>query len=169
MSRIPYASAIGSIMYSMLCTRPDVSFSFSIASRFQANYGEEHWIAVKNILKYLRRTKDMFLIYGDSELKVSGYTDASFQTDKDDYKSQSGYIFLQNGGAISWKSSKQSTIADNTIEAEYIAVSQAAKEAVWMRKFIAELEVVPSISDPIIVYCDNNGAIAQAKEPRSHQ
>ena len=59
----------------------------SIASRFQANYGEEHRTTVKNILKYLRRTKDMFLIYGDSELKVSGYTDASFQTDKDDYKS----------------------------------------------------------------------------------
>ena len=72
MSRIPYASAIASIMYSMLCTHPDVSFSLSIASRFQANYGEEHWIAVKNILKYLRRTKDMLLIYGDSELKVSG-------------------------------------------------------------------------------------------------
>ena len=101
MIRIPYASAIGSIMYYMLYTRPDVSFSLSIASRFQANYGEEHWIAVKNILKYLRRTKDMFLIYGDSELKVSGYTDASFQTDKDDYKSQSGYIFLLNGGAVS--------------------------------------------------------------------
>ena len=71
MSRIPYASAIGLIMYSMLCTRPDVSFSLSIASRFQANYGEEHWTAVKNILKYLRRTKDMFLINGDYELKAS--------------------------------------------------------------------------------------------------
>ena len=78
MSQIPYASAIRSIMYFMLCTRPDVSISLSIASRFQANYGEEHWTVVKNIHKYLRRTKDMFLIYGDSELKVSGYTDASF-------------------------------------------------------------------------------------------
>ena len=130
MSRIPYASAIGSIMYSMLCTRPDVSFSMSIASRFQENYGEEHWTTVKNILKYLRRTKDMFLIYGDSELKVNGYTDASFQTDKDDYKSQSGYIFLLNGGAVSWKSSKQYMNADSTIEAEYITTSEAAKEAV---------------------------------------
>ena len=101
MIQIPYASAIGSIMYYMLCTCPDVSFSLSIARRFQANYGEEHWTVVKNILKYLRRTKDMFLIYGDSELKASGYTDASFQTDKDDYKSQSGYIFLLNGGAVS--------------------------------------------------------------------
>ncbi len=111
----------------------------------------------------------MFLIYGDLELKVSRYTDASFQTVKDDYKSQSGYIFLLNRDAVSWKSSKQSTIVDSTIEAEYIAASKAAKEAVWMRKFIAELEVVPSIIDPITVYYDNNGAITQAKEPRSHQ
>ena len=65
----------------------DVSFSLSIVSRFQANYRKEHWIVVKKILKYLRRTKDMFLIYGDSELKVSRYTDASFQTDKDNYRS----------------------------------------------------------------------------------
>ena len=143
-------------MYSMLCTHPDVSFSLSIASRFQVNYGEEHWTTVKNILKQLRRTKDMFLIYGDSELKVSGYTDASFQIDKYDYKSQSGFIFLLNGGAVSWKSSKQSMIADSTTEAQYIAASEATKETVWMRKFIVELEVGPSIIEPIIIYCDNN-------------
>ena len=123
----------------------------------------------EEILKYLRRTKDMFLIYGDSELKVRGYTNASFQIDKDDYKSQSGSIFLLNGGAVNWKSSKQSTITDFTIEAKYIAASEAAKEAVWMRKFITELEVVPSIIESITVSYDNNGAITQAKEPRSHQ
>ena len=70
---------------------------------------------------------------------------------------------------MSWKSSKQSIVADSTIEAEYIAASEAAKEAAWIRKFITELGVVPSISDPIDLYCDNNGAMAQAKEPRSHQ
>ena len=147
-------------MYAMLCTHPDVSYSLSIASRFQANYGEEHWIAVKNILKYLRRTKDMFLIYGDSELKVSGYTDASFQTDKYDYKSQSRFIFLPIGGAVSWKSSKQSTIVDSTTEAKYIAAFKAAKESGWMHKFIGEHKVVPSIAEPISICCDNNRAIA---------
>ena len=106
MRRILYASAIRSIMYAMLYTCPDVLHSLSVASRFQANFREEHWTTVKNILKYLRRTKDMFLIYGDFELKVSGYTDANFQTDKDDYKYQSGFIFLLNRGAVSWKSSK---------------------------------------------------------------
>ncbi|KAK2417007.1 secreted RxLR effector protein [Trifolium repens] len=170
MNEIPYASAIGSIMYAMLCTRPDVSYALSATSRYQSDPGESHWIAVKNILKYLRRTKETFLVYGgEEELSVVGYTDASFQTDKDDFRSQSGFVFCLNGGAVSWKSSKQETVADSTTEAEYIAASSAAKEAVWIKKFISELEVVPSIVDPISLYCDNNGAIAQAKEPRSHQ
>ncbi|WP_248788860.1 Ty1/Copia family ribonuclease HI, partial [Escherichia coli] len=134
------------------------------------NPGESHWTAVKNILKYLRRTKDAFLVFGgEDELVVRGYTDASFQSDKDDFRSQSGYVFCIGGGAVSWKSSKQETVADSTTESEYIAASDAVKEAVWIKKFITELGVVPSIVDPIELYCDNNGAIAQAKEPRSHQ
>ncbi|KAK8670697.1 hypothetical protein V6N13_037315 [Hibiscus sabdariffa] len=170
MSQIPYVSAIGSVMYAMICTRPDLSHALSMTSRYQANPGESHWVAVKNILKYLRRTKDIFLVYGGEEqLSIKGYTDASFQTDKDDSRSQSGFVFCLNGGAVSWKSSKQDTVADSTTEAEYIAASEAAKEAVWIKKFITELGVVPSISDALELYCDNNGAIAQAKEPRSHQ
>ena len=73
-----------------------------------------------------------------------------------------------NGGAVSWKSSKQDTVADSTTESEYIAASEAVKEAVWIKKIITELRVVPSILDPIGLHCDNNGAIAQAKKPRSH-
>src|SRR4051812_49075877 len=88
MTKIPYASAIGSIMYAMICTRTDVSYALSAMSRYQSNPGESHWTAVKNILKYLRRTKDLFLVYGvKEELIVKGYTDASFQTDKDDSRS----------------------------------------------------------------------------------
>ena len=119
----------------------------------------------------MRRTKDIFLIYGDgdSDLHVKGYTDASFQSDRDDSKSQSGYVFTLNGGAVSWKSSKQETTVDSIIEAEYITAFKATKEAIWVRNFISELGVVPSIINPVPLYCDNNGAIAQAKEPRSHQ
>ncbi|KAK9043585.1 hypothetical protein V6N11_071921 [Hibiscus sabdariffa] len=146
MSQISYASAIGSIMYAMICTRPDLSYALSMTSRYQANPGE-----------------------GEEELGIKGYTDASFQTDKDDSRLQSGFVFCLNGGAVSWKSSKQDTVADSTTEAEYIVASEAAKEAVWIKKFISELGVVPSISDVVGLYCDNNGAIAQAKEPRSHQ
>ncbi|KAK8713625.1 hypothetical protein V6N13_148837 [Hibiscus sabdariffa] len=170
MSQIPYASAIGSIMYAMICTRPDLSYALSMTSRYQANPGEGHWIAVKNIMKYLRRTKDVFLVYGgEEELRIKGYTDASFQTDKDNSRSQSGFVFCLNGGVVSWKSSKMDTVADSTTEAEYIAASEAAKEAVWIKKFITGLGVIPSISDTVDLYCDNNGAIAQAKEPSSHQ
>ncbi|KAJ9545394.1 hypothetical protein OSB04_025101 [Centaurea solstitialis] len=104
----------------------------------------------------------------EDEISVNGYSDASFQTDRDDFRSQSGYVFTLNGGAISWKSSKQDTIADSTTEAEYIAASDAAKEAVWLRNFLSDLRVVASISRPIDIFCDNSGAIAQAKEPREH-
>ncbi|KAI5408298.1 hypothetical protein KIW84_054209 [Lathyrus oleraceus] len=131
MNKIPYASAIGSIMYAMLCTRPDVSYALSATSRYQSDPSDAHWI---------RMTLD-----------------------------HNGYVFILNSGAASWKSSKQDTVVDSTTNTEYIAASSAAKEAIWIKKFISELGIVPSIVDPIGLYCDNNGAIAQAKEPRSHQ
>ena len=100
-SSISYALMVGSIMYAMLCTRPDVSYAIGIISRFQVDPGEDHCKAVKNILKYLRRTKDIFLVYKGSNLKLEGYSDPSFQSDPDDSKFTSGYIFTLNGGAIS--------------------------------------------------------------------
>ncbi|KAL0336737.1 UNVERIFIED_CONTAM: Retrovirus-related Pol polyprotein from transposon TNT 1-94 [Sesamum radiatum] len=139
---IPYASSVGSIQYAIQCTRLDVSYASSVMSRYQAYAGEAHWSMVKIILKYLRRTKDIFLIYG--------------------------FVFKLNGGVVAWKSSKQATTADSTTESEYIATTEATKEAVWMKNYIQELGVVPSIAEPVIIFCDNNGAIAQAKELRSH-
>ena len=98
MSIVPFSLAIGSVMYAMICTRPDVSYALSICSKYHSNPGMIHWAAVKNILKYLKRTKDLFLVYGNNEeLVVKGYTDASFMTDPDDFKSQSGYVFTLNG------------------------------------------------------------------------
>ena len=93
MKVIPYASTIGSIMYAMMCTRPDVCLATNIEGRYQSNPGVEYWTAVKNILKYVKRTKDMFLVYGgDKELVVNGYIDACFDTDTEDSKSQTGYV-----------------------------------------------------------------------------
>nr|GEY88403.1 hypothetical protein [Tanacetum cinerariifolium] len=85
------------------CTRPDVAFAQNITSRFQQNPGELHWTVVKNILKYLRNTKDMFLVYGGNpkaELRVDCYCDAGFETGRGDTKSQTGYVFILNGGAV---------------------------------------------------------------------
>ncbi|GKF13818.1 retrotransposon protein, putative, ty1-copia subclass, partial [Tanacetum coccineum] len=136
------------------CTRPDVAF----AQNF-------HWVAVKHILKYLRNTKDMFLVYGgnpDTKLEVTGFCDASWQCDKDDTKSQTGYVFVVNGGAVDWKSKKQTTIAMHATQSEYM---EAAMEAVWIRKFVGDLGVLPSINKPINMYCDNSAAITFAIDP----
>ncbi|GJR63950.1 hypothetical protein Tco_0010015 [Tanacetum coccineum] len=94
MQNVPYASAVGSIMYAVRCTRPDFAFAQNLTSQFQQNHGELYWNAVKNILKYLRNTKDMFLVYGgnlEAELRVDCYCDAGFKIDIDDMKSLTGY------------------------------------------------------------------------------
>ncbi|KAK8708632.1 hypothetical protein V6N13_059670 [Hibiscus sabdariffa] len=159
----------------MICTRPDLSYALSMTSKYQANPGEGHWTAVKNILKYLRRTKDVFLVYGgEEELRIKGYTDASFQTDKDDSRSQSGFVFCLNGGAVSWKSSKEDTVAYSTTEAEYIADSEAAKEAVWIKKRFHLIREIIDRGDVEIckVHTDDNIAhpltkpLAQQKHDR---
>ena len=104
---------------------------YKYSRKVKSNPGVEHCTAVKNILKYLKRTKDMFLVYGgEKELIVNGYVDASVDTDPDDSKSQTGYLFLLNGGAVSWCSSKQSIVLGCACEAEYIAASEAANEGV---------------------------------------
>ncbi|KAL0289948.1 UNVERIFIED_CONTAM: Secreted RxLR effector protein [Sesamum calycinum] len=103
---IPYASAIGSIQYVAQCTRSDIAYALSVTNRYQACAGEAHRTAVKIILKYLRRTKDVFLVYGVGKLILEGFSDASFQSNDDDAKSQSGFIFKINGGVVAWKSSK---------------------------------------------------------------
>ncbi|GJZ23821.1 retrotransposon protein, putative, ty1-copia subclass [Tanacetum coccineum] len=118
MSNVLYASAVGSIMYVVRYTRPDVTLAQNITSRFQQNPGELYWTTVKNILKYLWNTKDMFLVYG-------------------------GYVFVLNRGVVDWKSTKQSIFATSSTDAEYIATFDASKEAVWIRKFIFGLNVVP--------------------------
>ncbi|XP_073030767.1 secreted RxLR effector protein 161-like [Primulina eburnea] len=169
MSRITYASAIGSIMYGMISTRPDIAFALSVARRYQSNPDTLHWKAVNDILKYLRRTMNLFLVYGSGELKLDGCTYSNFQSDVDDLKSTFGFVFKLNGGAIFWKSSKQDTTVDSTTEAEYIASSAATKDVIWMRNFFQELAIISQIVDLVLVYYDNTGVVVQDKEPRSHQ
>ncbi|GKD37758.1 hypothetical protein Tco_1257965, partial [Tanacetum coccineum] len=123
--------------------------------------------AVKNILKYLRDTKDMFLVYGGDtkqELRVSCYTNVGYLTDADDMKSQTGYVFVLYRGDVDWKRTKQSIFATSSTDVEYIAAFDALKKAVWIRKFISGLGVVPTIEEPINMYCDNTRAIGIAKD-----
>ena len=100
MSRISYTSTMDSIMYAMICTRLDVAYSLGVVSRYQLDLDENHWKVAKIILKYLRNTKDQWLVYQESDMKLMGYTDFNFQSDHDDSKSISGYIFTLNGGAV---------------------------------------------------------------------
>ena len=144
MRGIFYASAVESLMYAMLCTRPNICFAIGMVSRYHSDPGEEHWITVKHIFKYLRRMRDYMLVFQDESLVPIGYTDSDFQSDRESKKSTSGYVFTLGGGAISWRSVKQSSIADSTMKAEYIATSEAAKEAVWPKNFLLDLDVVPS-------------------------
>ncbi|GKA99003.1 hypothetical protein Tco_0826940 [Tanacetum coccineum] len=133
MQKIPYASAIGSIMYAVRCTRLDVVFAQNMTSQFQQNPGEIHWTIVKNIFKYLQNTKDMFLVYGgnmERELRVSCYTDAGYLTDADTLRSQTRYVFVLNGGVVDWKSTKQSIFATSSTHVEYIAAFDASKEVI---------------------------------------
>ncbi|GKB55122.1 hypothetical protein Tco_0905875 [Tanacetum coccineum] len=119
-------------------------------------------------LRQVLNNKDMFLVYGgnsEAELRVDCYCDAGFVTDRDDTKSQIGYVFILNGGAVDWKSSKQSTTAMSATDAEYIAALEAAMEAVWIRKFISSLGIVPIINEPIRMFCDNSAALHFANEP----
>ncbi|KAL5577959.1 hypothetical protein UlMin_019658 [Ulmus minor] len=159
MEKIPYASTVGSLMYAMLCTRPDICYAVGIVSRYQSNPRPNHWVAVKHILKYLKRTRDYMLVYSGEDLTPLGYTDSNFQSDKDSRKSTSGLVFTLGGGAIVWRSIKQSCITDSTMEAEYVAASEAFKEVVWLRKFLSGLEVIPGMDRPITLYCDNTTAI----------
>ncbi|GKC38820.1 retrotransposon protein, putative, ty1-copia subclass [Tanacetum coccineum] len=114
-------------------------YHMNITSRFQQNPGDLHWTTIKNILKYLWNTKDMFLVYGGDikrEVRVSCYTDAGYLTDADDLKSQIRYVFVLNEGVVDWKSAKQIIFFTSSGEAEYIAAYDASNEAVWVRKFI---------------------------------
>ena len=145
-------------MYGLLYTRPNICFAIGMVSKYQSNPGPEHWIAVRHILKYLRRTKDYILMYGGDELIRIGYTDFDFMLDNDLEKSTSGQVFTLGGGAVSWRIIKQKCIADSTTEAEYVAACEATKEAVWLKKFLMELEVVPTSLSPITLYCADSSS-----------
>uniref|UniRef100_A0A2N9GYL9 Reverse transcriptase Ty1/copia-type domain-containing protein n=1 Tax=Fagus sylvatica TaxID=28930 RepID=A0A2N9GYL9_FAGSY len=160
MKKIPYASAVGSLMYAQVCTRPDIAFAISVLGRFQSDPGMDHWRAAKKVLRYLQRTKDFMLTYRRSDLlEVVGYADADYAGCADVLKSTSGYVFMLAGGAISWKSVKQTLTASSTMQAEYVACYEATLQAVWLRNFISRLEIVDSISKPLTIYNDNSATV----------
>jgi hypothetical protein len=167
MSKIPYANVIGSVMYLMVCTRPDLAFSISILSRFMSNPGEEHWNALKWLLRYLKGTSNFGLMFKMNKegVTLKGFTDSDFAGDRDNRKSTSSYFFTLCGTVISWKSQLQKIVALSSTEAEYIAASDAFKEGIWLSGLLKELGFV---DENAILYSDNQSAIHLSKNPMFH-
>nr|XP_033508643.1 secreted RxLR effector protein 161-like [Nicotiana tomentosiformis] len=141
MFRVPYSSVVGSLMYAMMCTRPDICYALGLVSRYQSNPGRDHWKVVKRIFRYLKGTADYSLCYSRNDLYLRGYTDVDWAGNRNDRKSTSGYAFLLSGGAISWKSKKQTCTTLLTMEAEFVACASAVQEVVWLKRFFEHLDI----------------------------
>ncbi|RVX02449.1 Retrovirus-related Pol polyprotein from transposon TNT 1-94 [Vitis vinifera] len=130
MSKVPYASAIGSLMYAMVCTRPDIAHAVGVVSRFMSRPGKQHWEGSQVDLRYLKGSLDTCLCFTGASLKLQGYVDADFAGDIDSRKSTTGFVFTLGGTAISWTSNLQKIVTLSTIEAEYVAATEAGKEMI---------------------------------------
>ncbi|CAM8880287.1 unnamed protein product [Rhodiola kirilowii] len=132
MLNIPYDVDVGSVMYGMICTRPDLAFSISVLSRYMSDPGIKHWEAMKYLLRYLLGTKGLGLVYRNHEpmAGIVGYVDSDYASNRDNRKSTTTFYFTWNGKCVSWKSQLQPIVALSSTEAEYIATTEAAKEAI---------------------------------------
>lgn len=166
--KLRYQSAVGSLMYAMLGTRPDLAYAVSVVSRYAHNPTKRHWGAVKRIFQYLKGTLNFQLTFQGTLSSLIGYTDSDWAGDTATRRSTSGYVFNVGSAAISWSSKRQATVALSTCEAEYIGQTQATKEAIWLRSLLTSLQPNSNALETVIIYGDNQGAIALAKDPRSH-
>jgi hypothetical protein len=163
----PYRSILGSVMWGQLATRPDLSFSVSLLSRFQANPGIDHWNALMHVIGYVKNTIDFGLTYSrENVLSPIAFVDADYGGCRDTRRSTSGYIFLMAGGAVTWSSKRQATVALSTVEAEYVAMSRCAQQMAWMQTWLDE--VVVEYEKPGIIKGDSRGAIALSKNTKDH-
>ncbi|KAL6315384.1 hypothetical protein AAG906_000494 [Vitis piasezkii] len=153
MQKIPYASAVGSLMYAQVCTRPDIAYIVGITKR---------------VMRYLQRTKEYMLTYRRlDQLELIGYSDSDFAGCQDSRRSTSGYIYLLAGGAISWRSAKQTLVTSSTMEAEFVACYEASNQGIWLRNFVTGLRVLDGIERPLKIFCDNKSAVLYSNNNRS--
>jgi hypothetical protein len=161
-AQFAYGSLIGSLLYLAVCTRPDIAQAVGALSRHTAHPTTVHWQAAKGIVRYLAGTSDLGITFKGTDTSVLGYTDADYAGDVDTRRSTTGYVFIMNGGAITWQSKRQPTVAVSTTEAEYMAAAAAIKEALWLRKLLIDLRLDPGA---MIIKADNQGAIKVLKNP----
>lgn len=165
-----FARLLGELQFLANSTYPDIAFAVNRLASYTANLSLQHVAALKRILRYLARTKDFGIIYSKNSTNPNdnsfyGFADTAF-ANHDDHKSTSGYVFLSAGGAITWKSKKQTTIALSSTEAEYVALSEAAHEACWLRNLFYELGYPQEF--PATIRGDNDGLISMAKNQQFH-
>ena len=159
-----YQSMVGSLLYAAIATHPDISQAVKAVSKYCSNPSEAHLTTVKRILRYL---KNLGLKYEKLESStLVGYSDADWAGDLDDRHSTSGNLFLLAGGPVSWLSKKQSTVALSTADAEYMSLSGATQEAVWLRRLLSNFKFCHE--EPTLIKEDNQGTIAIARNPVSH-
>ena len=162
-----YQSAIGSLMYLSVCTRPDITYIVSNLARFSSKPTTDHWNAVKRVMRYLRGTTDLGIHYSsECSNELVGYSNADWGGDENDRKSTSGYVFKLSSGAVSWRSKKQTCVALSTAEAEYIALSAAMQESLWLKRLISKL--TNTKNQQITILEDNQSAIAITHNPQFH-
>ncbi|GKA23918.1 disease resistance CC-NBS-LRR class family protein [Tanacetum coccineum] len=163
-----YLSAIGVLMYLTNCTRPDISFAVNLLARFSSSPTKRHWNGIKHIFRYLRGTTDLGLFYSNnSKQRLVGYVDAGYLSDPHKARSQTGYVFLNKGIAISWRSQKQTLVATSSNHAEVIALHEASRECVWLRSMTQLIVTSCGLNkekSPTIIYEDNAACVTQIKE-----
>lgn len=166
---IPYREAVGSLMHLATVSRPDISFAVSLVSRFLNSYNETHWNAVKKIFKYLKETKEYGIYYIQSSDPniVMGYSDADFANDPNTRRSVTGYVFIKNGGAVTWACQKQQTVALSTTEAEFMAACAATKEVMWIKQLLSDIGEFNQKS--VCLNLDNQSAISVIKNNNFHK
>lgn len=168
MKDVPYQSLIGALMYLAVSTRPDIAYTISVLSQYNVNPGKMHWAAGKRVLRYLRNTTNHGLIFRKTQEKLIGFVDADWAGDVDTRVSHTGYVFKLADAAVTWEARKQKTIALSSTEAEYMALTEAAKETVYLRNLLKEIGFLEKDAEPTIVYCDNQGAQKLMRNPIYH-
>jgi hypothetical protein len=164
--RYAYSELVGSLMYLSVCTRPDLAQPVGALARYMAYPTTLHWQAARGVLKYLAGTTDVGIVFGGSGSGgLQGFCDADFAGDTDTRRSTTGYVFTLAGGAISWSSRLQQTVAASTAEAEYMAAAAAVKEALWLRKLLIDLGQFSGKA--LQLWCDNQAALKLLKHPIS--
>lgn len=163
---VPYREAIGSLMFLAIVSRPDISYAVGVLSQVLDKPQQVHWSMIKRIMRYLKGTEKCGILFKCNEDNtLQCFTDSDYAGDPLSRRSTSGMIFMSYGGAVSWRSQRQSCIALSTTEAEFIAASQAAKEAIWLGNLLSELRCVSTIP---VLQIDNQSAIRLVKNPEFH-